>query len=104
LRVCACHKVGHEKENHNQANRQQVLSLAATLQSDSQSSGAAIGAGHGKRSQARTFSPWSQVVSLLYAQVTFTFINHIHQTPMQSLRRSPAASPCLLLEKTHVIQ
>src|SRR6266404_6358791 len=44
-----CHKVRHAKSNTTQANVQQAFASAATLQSDSQPSGPAFGAGNGYR-------------------------------------------------------
>ena len=63
-----CPKVGHEQSNP-PANGQEVLDSTQALQPDSSASGSQTGARQGVEDHARTFSPWSQVVRLLYAQL-----------------------------------
>ena len=87
------HKVGDEKNQTPQTNAGEILAPAATLQSYSPPPGAPTGAGHRRGSKTRTFTPWSHVVSLLYAQFTHALgLNDVcdglrlHSGPLSAIR------------------
>ena len=70
MRPVSGHSAGGEKQKQSHANRHQVQRAAPTLQSHPQPPRAEAGAGNRRRAQARTFSAWSHIVTLLFAQLT----------------------------------
>jgi hypothetical protein len=66
MRVWTLPQSGYEKSNAAQANAPEVFAPAPTLQSDSQSSGIAIGSRACREGKNRTFLLWSLVVIPTY--------------------------------------
>jgi len=93
LRVCACHKVGHEKKTTAKPTAGKFSLLRQLCNFIPAHLVPKLARATGVEDHARSFSPWSHVVSLLYAQLTHSLgLNDVcdalrlHSGPLSALR------------------